>query len=44
MYEIQGTLIGPNGAALSVRSFWVYEYETGVTKFITLYPDKERET
>ena len=44
MYEIQGTLTGPNGEVLSIRSFWMYEYETGITKFITLYPDKERGT
>jgi hypothetical protein len=41
MYEIQGILIGPNGRQLRLRSFWMKEFETGVTKFITLYPDRE---
>ena len=44
MYEIRGTLTGLDGEVLSIRSFWMYEYETGITKFITLYPDKERKT
>jgi hypothetical protein len=41
MYEIRGLLTGPNGRILMVRSFWMQETETGVTKFITLFPDKE---
>ncbi|NJM49372.1 MAG: hypothetical protein HC860_26975 [Alkalinema sp. RU_4_3] len=41
VYEIRGDLIGPNGTVLSVRTFWMIEHETGVVKFITLYPDRE---
>ena len=38
-YEIRGALTGPNGMALSVRSIWMKEYLSGVTKFITLIPE-----
>jgi hypothetical protein len=40
MYEINGKLIGPNGRTISVRSFWLTEHETRLTKFITLFPGK----
>ena len=39
-YAIQGKLTGPNGTALAVRTIWMIELETGITKFITMYPDK----
>jgi hypothetical protein len=39
-YEIRGVLVGPNGTALRVRSFWVVVKRTGETRFVTLYPDK----
>lgn len=39
-YEIHGALTGPNGIALSVRSIWMKEYLSGVTKFITLVPER----
>lgn len=39
-YEIKGKLIGPNGISLAVNTVWMTENATGVTKFITLYPDK----
>lgn len=39
-YEIRGALTGPNGIALSVRSIWMKEYLSGVTKFITLIPER----
>jgi len=42
LYEIRGVLIGPNGKVLSVRSIWMIESETGLTKFITLYADKKK--
>jgi len=42
MYEIRGPLTGPNGKTLKVRSYWMTETETGVTKFITMFPEKER--
>lgn len=41
MYEIKGTLVGPNGKSLSVRTIWMNEYESKLTKFITMYPDKK---
>ncbi len=39
-YEIRGTLIGPNGVALPIRSIWMTEHLSGITKFVTLIPDK----
>lgn len=42
MYEIRGKLIGPNGKTLFVCSNWMTEFSTGITKFITIYPDKRR--
>ncbi len=41
MFRICGSLVGPNGRSLRVVSVWMTESATGVTKFITLYPDKE---
>lgn len=41
-YEIRGTLTGPNGVALAVRTIWMTEHLSGVTKFVTLIPDKPR--
>lgn len=40
LYEIKGELTGPNGITLKIRSFWMKEFESNITKFITLYPDK----
>ncbi len=42
-YEISGRLIGPNGKTLAVNTVWMIENASGVTKFITLYPYKEKE-
>lgn len=39
-YEIRGTLTGPNGAALAIRTIWMTEHLSGLTKFVTLIPDK----
>lgn len=39
-YEIRGTLTGPNGRKLAVRSIWMTEHLSGLTKFITVIPDK----
>jgi Domain of unknown function (DUF6883) len=39
-YEIRGRLTGPNGAKLAVRSIWMEEKLSGITKFITLIPEK----
>ena len=41
-YEIRGTLTGPNGVALPVRTIWMTEHLSGVTKFVTLIPDARR--
>ncbi|MEM6837103.1 MAG: DUF6883 domain-containing protein [Cyanobacteria bacterium P01_C01_bin.120] len=41
VYEIRGVLPGVNDVGLAVITIWMIEYETKVTKFITLYPDKE---
>ncbi|WP_422879825.1 DUF6883 domain-containing protein [Nodosilinea nodulosa] len=41
VYEIRGVLNGINSTRLAVVTIWMIEYETKVTKFITLYPDKE---
>lgn len=43
LYEIAGPLRGPNGVTLRVRTIWMTEHLTGVTKFITLVPGKRRE-
>jgi len=39
-YESRGTLTGPNGLMLAVRVIWITEHLSGVTKFVTLVPDK----
>ena len=38
-YEVAGILRGPNGKRLKVRTIWMREHLSGVTKFITLIPD-----
>lgn len=38
-YEIRGRLTGPSGAALAVRTIWMTEHLSGITKFVTLIPD-----
>ena len=42
MYEIRGKLIGPNSKALLVCTIWMTEFTSGITKFITIFPDKRR--
>ena len=39
-YEIRDTLVGPNGVTLAVRTIWMTEHLSGVTRFVTLIPDK----
>jgi hypothetical protein len=39
LYEIRAPLVGPSGRTLRVRTIWMTEYLSGVTKFITLIPD-----
>ena len=41
-FEIRGLLRGPNGVGLRVRTIWMTEHLSCVTKFVTLVPDKER--
>ena len=41
VYEVTGKLKGPNNKRLNVRSIWMKEYESELTKFITMYPFKE---
>lgn len=41
-FEIRASLSGPNGVTLKVKTVWMKESRSGVTKFITLYPDKGR--
>jgi hypothetical protein len=41
-YEIPNPLKGPNGTVLNVRTIWMQEAVSGITKFITLYPDRRR--
>jgi hypothetical protein len=41
VYEIRGVLRGINKVKLDIVTIWMTEYETGQTKFITLYPNKE---
>jgi hypothetical protein len=40
LFEIRGSLAGPSTRVLKVKTVWMRELETGITKFITLYPDK----
>ncbi len=40
LFEIRALLTGPNGAVLKVKTIWMRETASGLTKFITLYPDK----
>jgi hypothetical protein len=42
MFEIRGTLKGPNGKVLKVHSIWMEEYEGKNTKFITMFPERHR--
>ncbi|MEW6347554.1 MAG: DUF6883 domain-containing protein [Thermodesulfobacteriota bacterium] len=42
MYEIRARLTGPNGTDLPVCTIWMVEQSTGITKFITLFPDKRK--
>lgn len=39
-YRIRGALRGPNGRELRVVSIWMSVEATGITKFVTLYPDQ----
>jgi hypothetical protein len=39
-YQIRGTLTGQNGTTLPIRTIWITEHLSGITKFVTLIPDK----
>lgn len=41
LYRVRGTLTSPTGRGLAVVSVRMTESVTGITKFITLFPDKE---
>ncbi len=41
-YEICGSLTGPNGRTLPVRTVWMTEHLSGETRFVTLLPDKRK--
>ena len=41
-FETRGGLTGPNGRTLRVRAIWMTEHLSGVTKFVTLIPEKRR--
>lgn len=42
LFEICASLTGPTGVTLDLRTIWMREAGSGVTKFITLYPNKEK--
>jgi len=42
LMRIKGALKGPSGTSIEVVTIWMVEKHTGLTKFITLFPDKER--
>jgi len=41
LWKIRGALKGPNGITIRVVTIWMEEQYTELTKFITLFPDKE---
>ena len=43
-YEIRGTLSGPTGVVRAVRTIWITEHLSGITKFVTLTPNKRSTT
>jgi hypothetical protein len=44
MYEVKGSLVGPNGKALRVITVWIRLTANRETRFVTLVPDKEAPT
>ena len=38
LYEVAGRLRGPNGRVLRVRTIWMTDHLSGLTKFVTLMP------
>lgn len=43
-FEIRGILRGPNGVSLRVKTIWIQEHLQGMTRFVTLLPDKSKTT
>ena len=41
MYQIKGSLAGPNGRVLKVNTIWIRLSKNSETRFVTLIPDKE---
>lgn len=41
-WEVQGSLTGPNGQVLYVVTVWITLETSGETRFVTLFPNKER--
>jgi hypothetical protein len=41
MYEVDGSLVGPNGKALQVIAVWIRLKVNGEIRFVMLIPDKE---
>ena len=41
MYEVKGSLVGPNGKTLRVITVWIGLPANRETRFVTLFPDKE---
>jgi hypothetical protein len=42
-WEVQGILVGPNGQVLRVVTVWITLEASGETRFVTLFPDRERQ-
>jgi hypothetical protein len=42
-WEVPGTLTGPNGQVLYVVTIWITLEASGETRFVTLFPDRERQ-
>jgi hypothetical protein len=43
-FEIHGTLSGPNGVSIRVKTIWIREHLQGNIRFVTLLPDKRKMT
>lgn len=41
-FQIRGTLRGPNGVSLRVKTIWIREHLQAGFRFVTLLPDKSK--
>lgn len=41
LYTVRGSLAGPNGRTLNVVTIWITLDRDGLTRFVTLYPNKD---